>query len=358
MPVSAVDAISPAFQHTKKQLLEPFRISQWAKLAFVGLLAGELSSSGGCNTNFQIPHQGGASRNFIASSLPSLPGVHPGSMVALIALLIILGFVFVVALLYISSVMRFILFDSIVEKQCRILHSWQRRTGEGFHYFLWQIAFLIGASMLMGVLFLIPWLIAFSLGWMQHPKEHLAPLILGGILLFFIFAALILVVFLAAVLTKDFVVPQMALEKIDAFEGWRRLLHMMNAEKGNYLVYVLMKIVMAIGAAVIIGIAALIVTVLILIPVGGFGAIAVFAGKATGMNWNLYTITLAVVFGLLALGVLMYVISLISVPAIVFFPAYSLYFFAGRYPQLDAVLHPQPPAPPAPPTFPAISPAG
>ena len=39
MPISAVDAISPAFQHTKKQLIEPFRASQWAKLALVGFLA-------------------------------------------------------------------------------------------------------------------------------------------------------------------------------------------------------------------------------------------------------------------------------------------------------------------------------
>ena len=35
--------------------------------------------------------------------------------------------------------------------------------------------------------------------------------------------------------------------------------------------------------------------------------------------------------------------SLISVPTIVFFPAYSLYFFAGRYAPLGALLHPAPP---------------
>jgi hypothetical protein len=30
-------------------------------------------------------------------------------------------------------------------------------------------------------------------------------------------------------------------------------------------------------------------------------------------------------------------IALISVPVIVFFPAYSIYFFAARYPALSAV---------------------
>ena len=49
MPISAVDAISPAIEHTKRQLLQPFRFGQWMRLAVVGLLAGELSSGGGCN---------------------------------------------------------------------------------------------------------------------------------------------------------------------------------------------------------------------------------------------------------------------------------------------------------------------
>ena len=76
-------------------------------------------------------------------------------------------------------------------------------------------------------------------------------------------------------------------------------------------------------------------------------------GKAAGLTWDLYTITLAVVVGCVVLAVLLFVMSLISVPAIVFFPAYSIYFFASRYPALDALVHPAPPsmAPPAPPTF-------
>jgi len=37
--------------------------------------------------------------------------------------------------------------------------------------------------------------------------------------------------------------------------------------------------------------------------------------------------------------------ALISVPAIVFFPAYSIYFFAARYPALGTALYPVPPAP-------------
>jgi hypothetical protein len=48
--------------------------------------------------------------------------------------------------------------------------------------------------------------------------------------------------------------------------------------------------------------------------------------------------------------------ALISVPTIVFFPAYSIYFFASRYPPLDALLHPPPIAAPVPPLAPPLPP--
>ena len=127
---------------------------------------------------------------------------------------------------------------------------------------------------------------------------------------------------------------------------------MMDAEKGGYAGYVGMKIVLAIAAGIIFGIIGLMVVAAVLIPVGGIGVVAVVAGKTAGLTWNLYTITAAAVLGLLAFFLLFYLLSLVSVPAIVFFPAYSIYFFASRYPQLSAALYP--PAVPLPPTVASV----
>jgi hypothetical protein len=115
-----------------------------------------------------------------------------------------------------------------------------------------------------------------------------------------------------------------------------------------------MKIVLAIGAAILFGIVAVIVALVLLIPVGGLGAIAVLGGKAAGLTWNLYTITIVVVAGCTILAVLLYIISLISVPAMVFFPAYSIYFFAARYPGLGALIYPAPVAPSTPLNVPSL----
>ena len=337
MPISAIDAISPAFQHTKQQLLQPFRAAQWAKLALVGLLAGELGG-GSCNGgSFQMPSHPRGGQQFIDFPLPN---TNPLLYASLIALLIVAAVVFWLLFLYVSSVMRFVLFDSVVAKNCEIRRNWSRRQGPGLRFFVWQLLFLFATLVGLTVLVGIPAAIAFVAGWLQAPRQHLIPLILGGMLLFFAVMGFILLCLAVHVLTKDFVVPEMALENIGAIEGWRRLLPKLTAEKGGYAGYIGMKIVMALGAAVIIGIVTFIVILIFLIPVGGVGVVAVLLGKTAGLTWNLYTITLAVVVGSVVLAVVLYVVSLVSVPAIVFFPAYSIYFFASRYSPLDGLLHP------------------
>jgi hypothetical protein len=341
LPISAVDAISPAFRHTKQQLLQPFRFVEWAKLALVGLLAGELTSGGCSSPNFQMPTHGGGPHRFLSLGLPS---ANPLLFAAMIAVLVVTGLVLLVLLMYISSVMRFVLFDSVVAKRCEIGRNWNRRQRPGLRYFLWQLLFSFVVLAVPIILIGIPAGVALAAGWFKNGREHIIPLVLGGIILFFLFLAWALLSFVVKVFTKDFVVPQMALEDVGAIEAWRRLLKMIESEKGGYAGYLGMKIVMALGAAMILAIVATIIIVIMLIPVGGIGVIAVLLGKSAGLTWNLYTISVTVIVGLVAIVAIVYLIALISVPATIFFPAYSIYFFAARYPALSYLLYP-PPAP-------------
>jgi hypothetical protein len=344
LPVSAVDIISPAFQHAKQQLIQPFRIGQWTRLALIGLLAGELGS-GGCSGRriFTAPSPGGGGPGL------NLPHINPAILGLLFAVILVTGLVLWVVLTYVSSICRFILFDSVIKRRCEIRVGWRTRQAPGFQYFLWQIGFALVIGVLAAMLLGLPLFLAFAAGWFKHPSEHIAGLVLGGLAFILLALALGIVIALVHVLTKDFVVPQMALENIGVIEGWRRLLAMMEQEKGGYAAYVGMKIVLAIVAAILISIATFFVVLLLLIPVGGLGLAAVFAGKAAGITWNVFTITAAIVAGLIVLFILFYLVSLVSVPAIVFFPAYSIYFFAARYPPLSAVLYPRsPPAPVSP----------
>jgi len=353
LPISAADCITPAFEHTKQQLFQRFRLGQWTRLAFVGLLAGELGGSGFNRSNFNLPAHGGAHPGL---SFPGSLGIDHALLVAFIASAVVAAFAVGIIFMYIGSVMRFILFDSILAKECHIRAGWSRRLTPGWKYFVWKLLFAILTLAGIAILVGLPLLVAFSAGWLKEPREHLPILVLGGILLFlagFVYFVAIAVIF---VLTKDFVIPQMAFENVDAFEAWRRLGPMIQAEKGAYAAYIGLKIVLAIVAGIAIWIASLILGLLFVVPAAGLSILAILTGKAAGLTWNVYTITLAVVVGCILLAIFLYLVALLSVPVIVFFPAYSIYFFAGRYPRLSAVLYPAPPAPIMPPGTVPVSP--
>jgi len=340
VPISAVDTISLAFQHTRRQLFQPFRFGQWARLALVGLLAGEM---GGGNfnlpSNFNIPKDTNSSHQFLSTPFPH---IDPAILGTVIAIAIIAGLIFMVVMTYISSVMRFILFDSVLTKQCHIRQGWSRRQDPGWKFFLWQIGFMLVMLLAMSVFIGLPALYAYTHGWFSAPDRHVMGLILGGIAMFCVVVVFCIAVAVVHVFTKDFVVPQMALEGIDAIEGWRRLWPMVQAEKSGYVIYALMKIVLAIGAGIAIGIVSVILGLIIAVPVIG-AIIAAAAAGGPGFSWNVFTITAAIVGGCILFALFFFLVALITVPAIVFFPAYSMYFFAPRYRALSLALYP--PAP-------------
>jgi hypothetical protein len=343
LPPSATDVIDLAFRHTREQLFRPWRFAQWVRLAFVGVLAGEMSSFNGCNVNVPLNNhpRGSEHFQFVDGPWPGLVNAHPVLFAGLLAAFLLLWLSLLVLFLYINSVMRFILFDSVVARECHIRRGWARRRHAGISFFCWQLLFSLASLAALLVVLGIPVACAALLGWFTRASDHVLELALGGVALFLILLALLLGMGVIHVLTKDFVVPQMALEDIGALEGWRRLWPLLATEKAGYAGYLGMKIVLAIGAAIFFGIISVVAFLVLLIPLGGMGALAVLAGKAAGWNWNGYTITAAVVFGCVTLAILTFAAALISVPVAVFFPAYAIYFFAPRYPPLAALLWPQ-----------------
>ena len=344
MPRSSIDVIGPAFQRMKSCLFTPFNFGQWIRFAIVGFLAGEMGGGdvirGRFPGNVPSPETGG----FDIPGLPS--GIGAAFLVLAIGIIALAVITLVIIFMYISSRMRFVLFDSVMAGESRIREFWRRRGEPAYRYFIWQLLFSIG--IIVGMLFLIgiPLALGFGMGWFRNPRSHLLPLVLGGVFLFALFVAAIAVIALVQISVKDFVVPQMALEGVTVGEGWRRLWAMMKREKGGYAGYFGMKIVLAIGSAIAIGMAALIVLLILAIPVGGIGVLAVLRARAIGLTWNPLTIILVSAAAAIILAIVFFILALISVPATVFFPAFSIYFFADRYSNLRQALYPSPP--PAP----------
>ncbi len=78
-------------------------------------------------------------------------------------------FVLGILLMYISSVMRFILFDSVLAKECHIRQGWSRRQGPGWRFFsgncstfcsFWRLIVLVG----------VPAGLRLGMGWLTSPR--------------------------------------------------------------------------------------------------------------------------------------------------------------------------------------------
>jgi hypothetical protein len=352
LPVSAVDCVQPALQHTREQLFTRFRFGQWSRFALVGILAAELHV-GGCNFGNlngnwpRIPKRNASDLLPTAKfpfSWPSTPPhipEHLGQFVGLIVLGLAAAMVISLIFIYINSVFRFILFESVLRKHCSIGEGWRKWHRAGVRFFLWQIVFQFAVWLCLILLIGVPLAVALSAGWLTNPREHIPPLVLTVILFLCLFGVVILIAAVVQVLAKDFLVPLMALDDLDFAGGWHRLLAMMGQEKGRFTVYLLLKLVLSIAATIIFSIIAIVPLLFVVVP----GVVAVLAGKAAGMGWSVTTISLAIILGTLLVLLLIYLIALVCVPATVFFPAYALHFFAARYPTLGALLNPAPTAP-------------
>jgi hypothetical protein len=341
--LSGFEAISPAMERAKRQLFTPFRFRHWARLAIVVMSTGEFAGGGGgsgwSGLNYTLPSSSPSGRQM--TSLFPMPGRLGAAIidywpwfVASVVVFILLALAFV----YVASVFRFVLFDSVLNDRCELAEGWRKWQPQGASYFLWTIGFGLASMVVMFVLVVGPIIMSWRAGIFTSPGDHILFLIFGGFVLLFLGLLLVCASALATVFAKDFVVPVMALENRGVLDGWRRVLPMMAAEKGAFSIYVLMKIGLAMGSAVLFGIVNAIVLIALIIPLGLTAVVVVLGGAAMGLTWTTFTICLAVLVGGVFLMLLIFVLSFISAPAMVFFQAYSLHFLGARYPRLDIEL--------------------
>lgn len=332
-PLNAVDAIPPAMTRAVALLFRPFRWGFWWRLAILTILTGEYSGG-----NFNLPAdlgERGGSKDFLARAWPFGPEALPiviGLGIALLGLMLVL--------IYLGSVLRFVLLDAVLNGRYRLREGWDRWHGPGTRFFWWALGYMVVMLAVLGFFVL---LVVGSVTGMKLGK--------GTSVLLFVFALLagLFALALAAltwVLTKDFVVPIMAFERVGALEAWSKLWAMIRGDFVAYLGYIGMKIVLAIGAAIAVGIASVILLLVLLLPAVVFGAVIAVGLK---LSWTPATIALAVVVGGVALAFLMWLLALIATPATVFFQAYAIQFFGTRYAPMRQVLYPEPPAPVPPP---------
>ena len=319
-------------------------------MAVLAFFTGEASGGGGINFpsgSFDWPKQPNQQD---PSNFVSVPWDWNSVMQALpwILALALLATLFLLVFLYLHSVFRFVLFDSVVTGQCSLRQGWRRWRSNGAQYFLWLMIFQFFAFLAFLVLVGIPLLVAWRQGVFNAPKEHMPLLIAGGLVLFLVLVLLLLVMAVINALAKDFVVPIMALENVNAIDGWRRLLARMNGNKGSYAGYLGMKLVLAIAVGIVTAMINVALALIVILPVAILVVILIAVKQVAA-------IALAILVGMAALAFLFALFAIVAAPVAGFFQGYALYFFGSRYDRLADLLWPPPPPPPTAPE--AIEPA-
>ncbi len=342
-PLSAAECISPAFQHTKRQFFKPFRFAFWLRLAVLGFFTGELG--GGGNFNFRGFSNSRSSGDW---SSPSLTAAQIALIVVVVfAAVMILAVIFT----YINSILRFVLFESILNGDTRIAEGWKKWRAQGRSFFVFQLLLMVVSTAFVVILIGIPLAYLFFSGRLRPFHFELSMLLwivpIVGILLL---VSLVLAV--VRVLTKDFVVPRMALEGIGWREGWSQFWPVLKEKPGDYVVYLLLKIALRIGIGIVYTIVFVVIAMFILFPVIFAVILGVAAGTGSTVLVKAILITIGILVGLVVISLLIFLSALIGAPIGYFFPSYAVFFYAGRYEPLGRIVFPAPPqAPPTPPPF-------
>ena len=342
---SAADLISPAIKRTKWFLFQPFRWSTFLKLCAVSVL------TEGFSGNFNVPGGHGARSSSTPSatppSLPSAPfGLSPIE-IALITAFVVLCIGLGLVIFYLITRLRFAMFHCLVYQTREIRPGWQLYEAQSWRFFLLSVA--------VGLVFFCVIVVAaipFAVGFYRlirstQPGDafNLAGFLSLLLPLIPVVVAVVLVAIALHVILNDLMLPHIALENASAGVAWRQVWIRITAEKGGFLLYAFLRVVLPIAAMIVAAIVLIIPFLLIFGALGLSAAgLGVLIAGASGANKLLLLLVVAFIV-LAAVAIAIFLALCVGGPIGVAVRNYALLFYGGRYKALGDLLSPPPPAP-------------
>jgi hypothetical protein len=352
--MSAADAISPAVLRTKDFLFRPFSWGTFLKLGLVALI----TEGQGSNLRSSTPRGGGgggssSGRGSMIHSLSDIPPLRIAEGVAAVLLV----FVIVAAIFYVVTRLRFAFFHCLVHNTKEIGPGWRLYKEQASRFFWLNIAVGFCFVLLVGLI-AIPfatgfWRVFHDMQASGHPNIGL---VIGLVLPLLPIIFLLIVTGIALdIIMRDWMLPHFALEDASAGEAWSSVWARIKAEKGQFLVYALLRLILPIIASIAIFMILLIPGLVLAGAVAGveLGLHSAFA-NSTG-SASVAGIMLQVFFGLVAFGFALLASICLGGPLSTAVREYAILFYGGRYPVLGDLLYPQPlPPSPMPAGIPAV----
>jgi hypothetical protein len=343
-PLSAIDAISPAWNHTRS-LLRPLR---WSTLLKIGIIA-LFTQAGGCNPNFS---------SMRGHHLPGMPPALGGALLVFALIAGLIALIISLAFFYLNSRLQFVLFEVVLRRDTLIAPIWRRYGRATWYWMGLKLLFFVAAVICLAPILILP--VIHLVHAISGLSEDATPTP-AGVLHFLITLLPLLLVFIAAAiiagcfyrLLYSFGLPSMALEGTSIGETCRRVLQLCRVEPGAVLLYIVMSVLLGILIGVVNLLILLLVIAVALIPLGGAGLGLWFGLHHAGVAGYILMGLGFAVLGLLFLAVLFVVSVVLTAYIYCFWQSYALFFLGGRYPLVGQYLGwPAPPPPGYPPPQP------
>lgn len=338
-PVSAADSVSLAVQRTREFLFRPFQWGTYLKLGLVAII------TEGVGNNFHSSQHGGH------GTVPGSMGFSPSSvtpeLVAVIVAAVLAALLLSLFVFYLITRLRFTFFHCLIHNVRQLRPGWQIYRAQARRFF-WLNVVVGVCFLLLLALIAIPFAAGF---WRlfqesQHGGHTDVGLMLALVLpLIPIILLLVLAGVFADMILRDGMLPHFALDNATSGEAWSRVWAHIKAEKRQFFVYALLRVILPVIAIIALffllllpglGLAAALASV-------EFAVHSIFAG-ATGAS-VFVGVLLKIFFGVVAFVFAVLASICIGGPVSTGIREYALIFYGGRYKALGDILYP-PSAPP------------
>jgi hypothetical protein len=309
--ISVVEPVSPALEHVKRMLFQPFNLGKWFVIGFCAWLAG-LGESGGSasyNRGFsnynngnqgvdQFRHFMEQARDFTLSNLYWIVPLAICTFLFLMALWVLI--------LWVNSRGKFMFVYCVALDKAEVTEPWNKYAAPAQSLFWFRI--VLGLAGMVVMFPLLGFIALLVIKMVLHGEANTVAILLtaGMAMLVFFFAIVFALIHKFMV---DFVVPIQYLRVGKCLDAWGELWKLPCAHAGLFALYILFQIAMGIAIAVIV-----LFTVLLTCCMAG------------------------------CLILIPYIGTVLLLPVLIFKRSYSLYFlrqFGGNYD-----VFPPPPPPP------------
>jgi hypothetical protein len=338
LPISAADSVSPAIQRTRDLLFRPFRWGTYLKLGLVAII------TEGIGSNLHSSKRATPSVGHGPMTYPqfNIPPVWIAAAVAAVLVVIVLSIV----VFYLVTRLRFAFFHCLIHNTSEIGPGWRLYRTQAARFFGLNLVVAFSYVLLFG-LAMFPFMTGFIRVVRETPPGSqpdlwkFLPLILPLIPIILLIA---LIAFVLEVILRDFILPHYALEDATVSEAWQEVWEQIKAEKKQFAVYALLRLILPISATI----GLFIVFLLPGLMLAGSLAAVEYAIHSAFANLTgvaaLPGILLEAFFGVLAFAFALFVGVCLGGPLSTGLREYALIFYGGRYQALGNILYPPPAA--------------